>query len=102
MHSAVEDSVVAKVRETRLSCHEDLVPLFRRIAPRTESAVEGNIRVREQSAADLISGQRRLLCLPIYYCIQIPVYPFDIAPALVVVHQVGHSRPLPHHLSDVL
>ena len=67
-----------------------------------ERAVQGNIRVREQSAANLVLCQCRLLPFHIHHGIQVPMYPVDIALPLVVIHQVSHRRPFPHHLSDIL
>ena len=102
MHPPIEHPVIPEVREPRPGGHEDLVPRPGRIPTRLEGAAQGDVRIREQPAADLVSVQRRLLPLRVHHRIQVAVYPVDVAPPLVIVHQIGHRGPLPHHLRDIL
>ena len=98
----VEHSIIPKVREPCPGSHEHLVSCLWRISPRLESAAEAEIRIREQSAANLVLGQHRFLPLRIHHGIQVPVYPVDVALLLVIIDKIGHRRPLPHHLRDIL
>ena len=101
LHLAVEDPIIPKVREPALRGHIHLAKVPGRIAPCLESAVERDIGIRKEPAANLIPRQQRLSRLPVHHGIEFSVYPVDVAPPLVIVHHIGDSGLFLHHISHV-